>query len=104
MKAVALHQVTAGYRFDDVIHVPDTAWGCTVLDHAPDEIAERLQHHRLGRVTVVWAHKAHMDRSTAWASVPGRAELPTDESLPWRVRNPWRRCHTKNYWAYYRER
>lgn len=56
----------------------------------PREVIERLGVLQPLIEEVVFFSKAELCRSDAWDAVP---VLPN---------NPWRKCHTKNYWVWYR--
>ncbi len=83
----------------------------------PEEVHKRLcpdlQDPRRPYAEVQFFAKAHMAkedmavvraRSTAWDIVWAgwREEELKKREAPWPEKNPWRSCHTRNYWVWFR--
>ncbi len=64
----------------------------------PNEVREMVDMS-VPDTHIRWSHKLLTPRVVAWeqCSMPQQVR-----GRPWRQRNPWRKAHTENFWAWFR--
>ena len=69
----------------------------------PLEVVERVHWYTNKPIPLTHMHyysKAELSKGEAWQRVPKFA--PGNPPKPWHESNPWRKCHTENYWVWFR--